>query len=298
MDLSSVFQDPRARMKEAEALAILMASAAPAQRMLDGAKREFGQVLPVSEMGVFISPTAEENYKHGKREATRLLFDGYAAILFPGVPDAEGFIAALEEIEVQVKNKLGVIDGDEAALCRLAWEKRAWERAQPPWLGRVWRNLRDFFKKKTPSSKVVHDPAEEPGKRQNAIEEDSESGQMPGTELHGSTREARAQSLQANEVERGRSPEQSDGDCRSVPTVQPSPPDTILETGGEVASALSDFDSLNRVSPDDPAYGIWKDFYVALHKTDAQFVSHHARRARERKPLDLNEFLLHAVDLF
>ena len=129
MDLSSVFQSPIARAKEAEALAILTANAAPARRMLDEAKREYGQVLPISELGVFISPAAEVNYKQGKRDATRLLFDAYAAIVFPRVPNAEAFIAALGEVAAQVRTKLDVIDTHEAELCRLAWVKKAWERA-------------------------------------------------------------------------------------------------------------------------------------------------------------------------
>jgi hypothetical protein len=141
MDLASLLESPSARAKEAEALAILAAHAAPARRMLDQAKREFGQVLPTSHLGMFISPTAEEAYRKGKRDATRLLFDGYAEIVFPRVSDADAFIDALNEIGMRVKNKLGVVDGDEAELCKLEWEKKAWERAQPTAIGRAWRSL-------------------------------------------------------------------------------------------------------------------------------------------------------------
>jgi hypothetical protein len=162
MDLSSFLQGPGARVKEAEALAILAANALPARRMLDAAKREFGEVLPISDFGVFISPIAEQNYKQGKKEATRLLFDGYAEIIFPHLPDAKTFIASLDEIAARVNTALSVIDRDEAFLCRLAWEKMAWERAQPTWLGSAWRNLKAHFKRSTPCRKTERVPAEEP----------------------------------------------------------------------------------------------------------------------------------------
>ena len=71
----------------------------------------------------------------------------------------------------------------------------------------------------------------------------------------------------------------------------------MIGTAG-IFDAISDFDSLNRISPDDPSYSMWKDFYVKLHKGDAQFVLNYARQVREGKPLDLNEFFARAVELY
>ncbi len=175
MDLSSFLQGPGARVKEAEALAILAANALPARKMLDAAKREFGEVLPVSDLGVFISPIAEQNYKQGKKEATRLLFDGYAEIIFPHLLDAKAFIASLDEIAARVNTALGVIDRDEALLCRLAWEKMAWERAQPTWLGSAWRNLQDRLRRGIRNRGAAHGQVDVPESPETVIEPGPES---------------------------------------------------------------------------------------------------------------------------
>jgi hypothetical protein len=141
MDVSELLNGPRARAKDAEALAILTACAHPARQVLDRAKREYGTVLDVSQMGVFIDSTAEAMYKTGKRDSTRLLFDAYATIVFYEVVDVESFVAALDPIRARVQTTLSVIDAHEAELCRLEWVKRAWERGTPTALRRAWTKL-------------------------------------------------------------------------------------------------------------------------------------------------------------
>jgi hypothetical protein len=116
MELSDLLASPSVRAKEAEALAILIAQAGPAKQMLHEAKREFGHVLGLRDLGELISRAAEAGYKQGKKEATRFLFDAYAATVFDQVSDAETFIAFLGDI------------GDRV-LATLEWEKRAWNRA-------------------------------------------------------------------------------------------------------------------------------------------------------------------------
>jgi len=88
-----------------------------------------------------------------------------------------------------------------------------------------------------------------------------------------------------------------EGEAKETPLTGQRATPEMIETG-EILEAISDFGSLNRVAPDDPSYEIWKDFYVAIHKISARFTSNQARQALERKPLDLNEFSVQAVDLF
>jgi hypothetical protein len=152
MDVSELLKDPRARAKDAEALAILTACAHPATQILDQAKRNYGTVLRVSDMGMLIDPAAEQMYKSGKRDATRLLFDAYASIVFSEILDAEGFIAALHPIRAQVETTLPVIDAHEAELCRLEWVKHAWDRGTPSTLQRAWRRFLALWKPLTTAS--------------------------------------------------------------------------------------------------------------------------------------------------
>ena len=149
MDLSDLLADENAHVqaKEAEALAILTACAGPAMKTLGEAKREFGHVLRLPDLGVFVSPTAHELYKKGKRDATRFLFDAYATSVFRLVPDAETFILLLGAIGERVNTKLNdVSDQHEAELCRLEWVKLAWERAKPNAIQSAWMRLQALWR--------------------------------------------------------------------------------------------------------------------------------------------------------
>jgi hypothetical protein len=145
MDVPKLLSGPRARAKDAEALAILTRCSHPATQMLDRAKQEYGSVLGVSQMGMFIDPAAEELYKIGKKNATRLLFDGYAEIVFSELLDPESFIAALIPIRTQVETTLPVIDAHQADLCRLEWTKLAWDRGAPNALRRFLKKWMDSW---------------------------------------------------------------------------------------------------------------------------------------------------------
>jgi hypothetical protein len=134
------------RAKEAEALAILVAHAGPAKETFDAAKRAYGDILRLGELGSFIDPADAARFYEGRKKATRFLFDAYAGLVFNGVFDAETFITLLDPIRERVREKLEVLDRNEASLCRLAWEKLAWERAKPSAIRSAWRRLRTLWK--------------------------------------------------------------------------------------------------------------------------------------------------------
>ena len=152
MEISNLLAGESAHIqaKEAEALAILTALADPARQMIDGAEREFGHVIPRSELGWSVSATAHEMFNKGRKDATRFLFDAYATTVFRLVPDAETFVSLLGPIRVRVKAKLSVIDQHEAELCRLEWAKLAWEREKPIAIRKAWRRWRAFWIRSAP----------------------------------------------------------------------------------------------------------------------------------------------------
>lgn len=133
MNLSDILARDNAQVQlaEATALEILAGHAGDAREMFDAAKRELRHI-PTSELGIFISPAASKMFFKGSKEATRSLFDAYATIVFSHVRDAEDFIALLDPIAERVREKLSVLDRQEAELCVRAWVRRARERACVP----------------------------------------------------------------------------------------------------------------------------------------------------------------------
>lgn len=137
--------------------------------MLASAQRQFGRVLPVAEMGAFISPSAEAAYKVGKTDATRLLYDGYAAIAFGLVSGADTFIALLNEIDERVKVTLEAIDPSELELRRFAWEERARHRAKPTSLQRMLRRIRFLCQNRFVTTPIDRTPSSEIGRKIEAV---------------------------------------------------------------------------------------------------------------------------------
>ena len=137
MDLSDLLAAATAQIQatEAEALAILTRHMDAAERVLKSAIAANDGIDPgpldLDVGGVkFARPEARAILDRGKREATRLLFDSYAATVFSHVLDPDSFIALLPAIRERVGTVLldRGIDGNEAELCKLEWVKRAWER--------------------------------------------------------------------------------------------------------------------------------------------------------------------------
>jgi hypothetical protein len=132
MDLTEVFDDPRAKAKRAEALRVIHTG-------IQGAVRDWEMFS-----ALYISKAAALAYDEAKRLATRLLFEEYAKIAFERELDAEVFIGFLPEIQRKVDLDLQVeydgeksehkgkwivrIDFQEAKSCQLEWEQKAWER--------------------------------------------------------------------------------------------------------------------------------------------------------------------------
>ena len=132
MDLEEILalKNSHIRSKEAEARGILAAWAGPVSETLERLKRQFGVFLPIQDMGRLISPTEEANYRLGKTQSTRLLFDAYAETVFGVISEPEEFIALLGPIRERVQLTLTVIDKHEAELRELDWHRPAWKRQE------------------------------------------------------------------------------------------------------------------------------------------------------------------------
>jgi hypothetical protein len=153
MELSDLLarKNAHVREKEAEALAILKSYGGSAIQQFEAAKRQFGHVLPLSELGAFVSSEANEMFKVGRREATRFLFDAYAETAFRLVSDAEAFITLLgRPICERVRATLDVLDDREAELRKLEWTRLAWKREKPSAIRRACERLRDLWRPKAP----------------------------------------------------------------------------------------------------------------------------------------------------
>ncbi len=130
MDLSEIFNDPRAKTKLAEAERCIHIARQSAVRDWEAYDRH-------------ITPPAGDEYDRGRRDATRLLFDGYAELVFEREPDTQTFVEFLPKIQQRVGVDLQVeydgedpahkgkriarIDLQEAELCRLELVEAAWK---------------------------------------------------------------------------------------------------------------------------------------------------------------------------
>jgi hypothetical protein len=90
-------------------------------------------------------------------------------------------------------------------------------------------------------------------------------------------------------------PDTEDLDTSEAPTGQRGGQETINSV--ETLDPMSDFETLNRTSPEKASCGLRKNFCISMNKLRGQLTFHQDRRERQRKSL-FHDFRLSAVGLF